>query len=199
MYLLPHKYVVQSEKNGPITVQQFLNRVTVYAGGFEQTGPYVTGLWRTALRKVAGAPVKRVLLLGLGGGRHVREVEKAFPNAAITAIEWDPAMVAIAKKVAGWHTEPTIVVGDVYDVVPTLPSHAYDLICIDAFFGDTPEPRIAEGNTLQALQKILAPNGTILINISRHLEFISAFEQVFSVEEVWKFKQNTCVRASAKH
>lgn len=190
MTLLPRIYTVHSEKNGPISVRQFLWFYSVYAGGFEQSGPYLVGLWRDALRRVAQEGVERVLMLGLGGGSGLAEIEKRFPRAAVTVIEWDPAMVEVAQRLRLYRSEPELLVGDACDIVPRLP-HRYDLIMSDIFYGDAPEPRQGEERLGTALAKALAPGGRLIVNASRALGLLDAMARFLRLESTWRFRDNT--------
>ena len=134
MKKLFQKYTLQSEKNGPITVVRFLKWSTVYAGGFDQSSAYLVKLWGRGIAEVPkNTPVQTVCMLGLGGGCALRVIEKRFPEARVTVIEWDPVMVRIAKDLHQFRKEPEILIGDVCDVLPNL-HRQFDLVLGDAFF-----------------------------------------------------------------
>lgn len=193
MYLFPNTKYFLSEKNGTITVVRFLNSARVFAGGAEQSGPYVKGLWQDALRYLPDTIVVRnVLMIGLAGGSALAQVERRFPQASITVIEWDPVMVEIAQELHGSANFPHVIIGDSYDVLPTLQGN-YDLIIEDAFFGDLPEQRIGEEVPGRALVRLLTHQGYVLANISRTLSLIPKLQTFLTLEDSWKFKYNTVV------
>ena len=191
MRFFPKSYTLKSEKNGIIEVREFWWWVVVYAGGFEQSGPYVTELWRRAVQKVRRPRrVTSVLLLGLCVGDNVRIAQARFPNAQVTAIEWDQAMIDLALSLHRFKKTPQIIHGDIREVLPTL-TEKYDVILSDAFYGDKPDVG-ADGNTVgESLSRILSPDGCYILNSSRTsaaTEYISKF---LTFKKKWRFRDNT--------
>src|SRR3989339_1875661 len=182
---------VPSEKNGVITVRRGLRRgFTVLVDGFQQSGAHLAELWRRSLWGVPEKhPVKQVLLLGLGGGSCLRNVRRRFPDAHVTVIEWNPAMVEIAKSLKFFHTKqiPEIIVGDAYEVVPKM-NGRFDLILIDLFRGGETEPRLASDEMVAALSRILKPDGYLLLNVYKSVALIPAFERRLSRHGTFSYK-----------
>src|SRR3989338_2034256 len=76
---------ISSEKNGKIMVLSTFGKTDVFVGGFHQSSGYIQKMWRKALRHVPrSASIKTVLMLGLGGGSAVRELQNRFRGCAIT-------------------------------------------------------------------------------------------------------------------
>jgi len=182
-----------SEKNGEIIVEKFLWQTRIIVGHTEQSGPYVRDMWRKAIRRISKKhPIKQVLLVGLGGGNAVLEIQKRFKKAHITVIEWDQVMVEIAKKFQMLsHSQPTeIIIGDAALIIPDL-SRRFDLIILDAFTGNNPEKKLVEENILISLRNLLEIDGYLMVNVFRHAELLYSFKKVFSFYNKWRYKANT--------
>ncbi len=189
MRLLPRVSRYKSEKNGDITVKEFLGRKILFAGGFEQSGPYVIGLWSDALKKVDHHP-HSVLIVGLGLGDSVRLVQQQFPEASITVIEWDPVIIKIAREAKRFDaTSVRIIEGDLRDVLPTL-TDSYDLIFSDAFFGDKPDVGM-DTEAGEAFKKLLHKDGVLLLNSSRTPAATEYLSRFLKLQRTWRFRDNT--------
>lgn len=191
MYLFPKTYMVHSEKNGTITVTRFLFWISVVVEGYEQTGTYLIHMMRDALRRLPPEKkVKTVLLLGLGGGGMIPLLERKFPGAHITAVEWDGAMVQIAKDAHQFKTAPEIITGDMFSVLPSL-AERFDFIIVDVFYGGVPDQRLAHAEYAQLIDGALAAEGLVLLNLFKSEAFIPAFVAHMHLEKTWKFQYNT--------
>lgn len=188
MKLIPHTSTFVSAKNGTIMLHEFLWWKILFAGGFEQSGPYVVGLWSEALAQVRHA--SSILIIGLGLGDNVRITQKRFPKAQIVVIEWDPMIIQIAREAKRFEVRNvTIREGDLREILPTL-THSYDLILSDAFFGDKPEVGIGT-SVGESFARILAPGGTLMLNASRTPAAIEYLSHYVPLKKSWKFKDNT--------
>ncbi len=180
-----------SEKNGTISVRRGVRGgLHVYVNGYQQSGAHLAELWRRSMWHVPEShPVKQVLLLGLGGGSCVRDVHARFPDAHVTVVEWDPAMVEIAKasKLFRSKRAPEVILGDACEVVPRM-NRRFDLVLIDLFTGGDTEPRLASPEMLDALAAVLEPDGYLLLNVYKTVSLIPAFETRLSRHEVVPFK-----------
>jgi len=182
-----------SEKNGLIVVDggAWLHKI-VSVDGYQQSGPHFAEIWHRSLFSVPEShPVKQVLVLGLGGGSCLSVIRRRFPHAHVTAVEWDPAMVEIAKSLKifrGKHV-PEIIVGDACEVVPKL-NQRFDLILVDLFRGGTTEPRLASDDMIAALSRVLEPDGYLLLNVFRSVSLVPAFERHFSRHGTFQFKND---------
>lgn len=189
MRLLPREYTIASEKNGIVRVREFLWWVSVYAGGFEQSGPYVHGLWRHALAHVRNIDVKRVLIVGVCAGDNIRLVQRRFPRAEVIAVEWDSALIALAKKLHRF-TPVEIIHGDMREVLPTLVG-PFDLILSDAFYGDMPDVGANDTRVGGALARLLSPSGLYILNASRTLAAIEYISHFLRQKASWHYRDNT--------
>src|SRR5262245_6109616 len=109
---------------------------------------------------------RAVLILGLGGGTIARILTKRFGAIPITAVEYDPAVVRVAREQFGVSrlTHVRILTTDAFAFVK-LPSGPYDLVCVDLYQTD----RIPRGTLglafLRALRQLLARRGTVTFNL----------------------------------
>ncbi len=190
------KRTIVSEKNGPIMVTRFFGSVKVIVAGYEQSGRYLRLMWRDALQRVPETvAVRRVLLLGLGGGISIGEIHLRFHDVTVTAVEWDPMMVDIAQN-EGLIREaemPKIIVGDAFAVLTTL-TQQFDLILIDIFHGGTPDSRLAKSDLVRLLARVLAPNGCLILNAYKTRAFLPVFAEHFVLNEQWHYRDNILAR-----
>jgi len=185
---------VNSEKNGMLVVTHDLWHPVVSVNGYFQTSPYMDTLWKRALRLIPKrTPIKRVLLLGYGAGGTNRFVCRRFPNARITAIEWDPNMVTLAKELK-LHEPGDLAelrIGDATEVVHQLHG-TFDLIIFDLYNGKEPSPLLEDSVFLSRLRTLMEPDGFFLINAFGKPEAFKAVAKFFSWRKKWKFRWNHC-------
>ena len=175
---------LHSEKNGDILIRKILFFYQIIAGNCFQSGPYVDRIFKTLLKKIPKeTKIKKTLLLGLGGGGAVKEIKKRFPATAITAIEYDPVMVDIAKSI---YLKPkylhnlNILLGNAKDLIPKL-NEKYEIIIIDLFKGTSPSPILESDEFLKTTKSLLEKDGYLLINFYKDKETLSPiFDKLFS-------------------
>ncbi len=184
--------VFTSEKNGRIVVERILNRTSIFVDGFDQSSRYITEMWKQALLRVpSDHTVKHVLILGLAGGNAVRLVHRKFKDAHVTVVEWDPVMVDLAKTLRLFSRKhmPEIVTADAVEFVQKT-QQTFDLIIVDLFHGEIPEPRLASEEMISSLSHILNPDGYLLLNPFKNISLIPAFDKKFSRQDAWHYRFN---------
>lgn len=183
---------IQSEKNGALRVKTTRAGVEVWAGGYDQTSSYTNAMWKMALLHIPRERrVKHILLLGLGGGGVVPELFKKFPRSRLVAVEWDPAMIVLAKKNISQHFWPQIDIrtGDAKTQVALL-ERSFDCIIIDLFCGKKVSPVAEEPSFAAFLQSRLLPGGTLLANFFEEPSIASAYRDFFSLEKILSYQYN---------
>jgi len=173
-----------SDKNGTILVSKFFGSTDVMVGGCFQSGRYINRLFRKMLRFIPREhPVKEVLLLGLGGGSAIQEVKKRFHSSMITAVEYDPIMIEIAKTI---YLKPMdqiclqIIVGDAREVVSRM-NKKFDLVIVDLFFGRIVPPMFSKDEFVQSLSNLLKKDGYLAMNFFLQKNTIAPiFDRFFS-------------------
>ena len=141
------------------------------------------------------APHPRVLLLGLGAGCGIAEIYRSFPDASITAVEYDTEMIRLSHELMPWseHAEPTIINADASDAIRNL-APGFDLIVIDIFEiqatgrykTSIPSHLLLEPAFATALRDLLAPYGVAVANVLNDMEHFSALAGAFDSSEYWK-------------
>ncbi len=192
MSWLYERTLIPSVKNGPITVSRKLGVWSIHVGGYDETTPYTEHMWQRALLELPRTfRPKRILMLGLGAGATVGTLQEYFPQAHITAIEWDEVMVAIAKRCAlfVFNEKLSILLGDATALVPTL-TDTYDFILIDLFKGKEVAPILTDPSFANHLTKLLSPSGHLVANIFHTPERLAAFDQTLAHKKLWRYKYN---------
>ena len=110
----------------------------------------------------------RVLVLGLAGGTCTRQLRHLLPDAHITAVEIDGALVKLAQKYMELDAQNIeVVVGDAYAFLNSSTSH-WDAIIDDLFLTgetDVVRSKVTEGEVLESMRARLSPEGVIAANV----------------------------------
>ncbi len=189
---------VESPINGKITVVKSLAFGTyLQVGGLTQSGGIIKNIWNRTLKQVDSRKkiVNSVLILGLGGGSIVEVVKKYWPDAKITAVDFDSEMVRLGKKYLKLESKNVkVVIFDANDFLTTHYSqHAYrfDLILVDLYVGDEYPKKFESIKFLELIKKFLTNNGTAVINRlyydkkrSESVKFGLLLEKIFSKVDV---------------
>ncbi len=110
--------------------------------------------------------IKRVLILGLGGGSIPVYLGRFLPNATIDTVELDPGVIDVAKKYFGIReTGRSHLIGSDGRVFLNRHSELYDLIMVDAFTGGYIPFHLMTKEFYQLVRDRLAPHGAAAINI----------------------------------
>jgi spermidine synthase len=116
--------------------------------------------------------VRRCLVLGVAMGATFGVVQKAWPDADIVGIDWEPALFELGKKIGIFHPTPrvTFVEGDAAAEVPRLEGK-FDLIIIDLFNGRNVADAVSDAAFRIAVTDHLSENGVIALNcyFQRHV------------------------------
>ncbi len=185
-------YIQTSEKNGRILVRRDFGAWSVYVNDYAQTNH---AMWRDAMKRIRAIKKMRrapeILMLGLGAGGEIKTLHTFFPECAITAVDYDPQMIELAKKLQ-LHMPfpfPAVLLGDASQVVPTI-KKSFDLIIFDLFLGPEPSPLVKDEQFITALKERLGEGGVLLINVYKRPEYFAVAESVFSQKEIWKYGVN---------
>ncbi|MDB5238139.1 MAG: putative spermine/spermidine synthase protein spermidine synthase [Candidatus Kaiserbacteria bacterium] len=185
---MPWDKKYHSDKNGEITVYQGLGGVQVLVGGYSQTSEGLNAIWRDAFHRAESFVTDRpsVLVLGLGGGGILREIYDIWPSAKITAVEYDPEMIAITHelKFYGEFPLPEIICADAGEAVPAL-KEKFDIIAVDIFKGGKPSDLLMQEEFLNTLKKTLSKKGVLLVNVADSREYLDPVAKHFSHADMW--------------
>ena len=92
---------IDSPINGKINIYRSWCWPILEVGDLEQSGPFIAGIWKKALKNVQkfkSLKVQSVLILGLGAGTAARLVNRFWPEAKITGVEIDSKIIKLGKK-----------------------------------------------------------------------------------------------------
>lgn len=110
--------------------------------------------------------VKRVLVLGLGGGSIPVYLDRYLPDATIDTIELDPGVIAVAKKYFGLReTNRFHLIESDGRMYLNRHSESYDLIIVDAFTGSYIPFHMMTKEFYKLVRDRLAPHGVAAFNI----------------------------------
>jgi spermidine synthase len=138
---------------------------------FYQPGSDVTGsVWDAIVAPLLSLPESRrrdLLILGLGGGSAARIARAIAPEARIVGVEFDPAVVRVAREHFGLDAlSVDVVEGDALTFLREDSAH-YDAIFEDVFVGsgdDVHKPGWLPEPGLSLAAERLAPAGVLVSN-----------------------------------
>jgi spermidine synthase len=108
----------------------------------------------------------RILEIGFGGGRTAWYLHRFLPQAQITSVELDPAVVELARKYFGVREEANFkVVSEDGRIFLFGASERYDLVLIDAYRGPFVPFHLTTREFYELVKNHLAEGGAIAENI----------------------------------
>jgi len=109
--------------------------------------------------------IKRVLVLGLGGGAVPLYLARSLPDATVDSVEVDPGVIEDAKKYFGLReTERFHLIESDGRIYLNRHSEKYDIIVLDAFSGSYIPFHMMTKEFYQLVRDHLAPHGVVAIN-----------------------------------
>jgi spermidine synthase len=110
--------------------------------------------------------IKRVLVLGLGGGSIPIYLHRFLPEATIDVVEIDPGIIAVAKKYFGIReTSRLHLIESDGRVFLTRHPEPYDVIMVDVFTGSYIPFHMMTKEFYQLVRSRLSPHGVVAFNI----------------------------------
>jgi len=129
--------------------------------------------------------MKRVLILGLGGGTLAHLISKNFPNVEIVSVEWDEVMIDVAKKYFDLDLIPNhrVIVDDALKVVIEpeefdIALSSFDVLIVDILNGEEFPDLGKTGNFIAAIKRLVTSGGYIVFNriyTEAHQEDVNLF------------------------
>ncbi len=150
--------------------------------------------------KISRQQIKDVLILGLGTGSIIQQLEQKFAlTACYDAVESDPDIVALFKKfgLLFIKSKVKIYTEDAFQYVSDN-TQKYDLICMDIFLDNVVPLKFETITFLQNLKHHLSDQGLLIYNrlvldakdIIKNEEFFKNFQQVFPEASILKLTFN---------
>jgi len=165
------------------SIRLYTNRV--FHSQWNPSKPFVGGIWDClslpVLHRPAGS-VRRVLILGLGGGAVIRQLQQIDGYESIVAVEIDALHLQIARewfKVAG--KEISLVHADAIDWLYQYKGPAFDLVIDDLFGHSEGKPERACALQLEWLDLLhthLTDNGLLVVNCINSRELTNALPAI---------------------
>ena len=110
--------------------------------------------------------VRRVMIVGLGGGTMPMFIRHYYPNATIDVVDIDPDVVHVAKEYFGFREDANLHahVADGRKFVEAV-REPYDVVFLDAFGTRNVPPHLTTVEFLRAVKRSVKPNGVVIGNI----------------------------------
>jgi spermidine synthase/MFS family permease len=119
--------------------------------------------------------VKRVLVIGLGGGSLPVYLERFLPDATIDVVELDPGVIDVAKKYFGVRETGRLhFIESDGRVFLNRHTEPYDIIMVDAFTGSYIPFHLMTKEFYQLLRDRLTPHGVVAFNILPAVELFDS-------------------------
>ncbi|PLX83010.1 MAG: hypothetical protein C0614_05815 [Desulfuromonas sp.] len=114
----------------------------------------------------AEPPIKRVLMLGLGGGAMAQFIARKFPEVTLDIIEIDPLVVEVAEKYFGFKPERNgqVQVGDGRRLLRKS-GQVYDVIILDAYKAGGIPFHLTTREFMEIVKNHLSPGGVAVIHL----------------------------------
>lgn len=165
----------QSSFNGKIQVVKTLEGVRIVVGGVSQSGWLVRKVWDAALKKIHKdrPDIKKILVLGLGGGSVARLITGYWPGSEIIGIDVDPDMVELGKKYLGLGgvSNLKVFIEDAAGWVDKNKRESFDLVLVDLYKGAVVPKEFIQDDFLKKVEMLIRRGG------------IGAFNHLYSVME----------------
>jgi spermidine synthase len=163
-----HKNTHYSVRSAGATVRLYSNGV--FHSQWNPRRPFAGGIWDClSLPALYQEPfdVQRILLLGVGGGAVIRQLQWLVPFQSVTAVEIDPIHLRIARRWFDVH-HPGVewIQADAIEWLANYDGPAFDLVIDDLFGHADGEPVRAQVLTpdwMRLLRRV-APTGMVVVN-----------------------------------
>ena len=184
-----HNIVVQDEDGLRVlffddTMESRMETKNPYAGAFEYTDYFqMIWLWKPV--------VKKILMLGLGGGSTQKAMVHYHPEVSMETVEIDPMVADIAQKYFAYKLDDRQKL-NVIDGRQFLAraKDKYDAILLDAYtqgrYGASIPPHLITKEFFQIVKDHLAPNGVLAYNVITILKGYNTSDIIASVYRTLK-------------
>jgi spermidine synthase len=162
----PYQTIFISEANGirRLHVGSLLDR----SSAMDLKDPYRHVYEYTAMMMLVSGYVdapKKILVVGLGGGTVTRTLRMIYPDAEITNVEFDPEIVAMARRYFGYDEDAKmkLVVEDARRWLRRT-TERFDMILLDAYHGGYIPFHLTTREFLEIVRERLAQGGVVCSN-----------------------------------
>lgn len=126
---------------------------------------------------------RRLLLIGLGGGRLQLVLHHYLEEAQLYTVELDPLVLNVARRFFGFATDTRqhVTVKDGRDYLRGLPTEApYDLILLDAYRAGGVPLHLSTREFYEECRAVLAPGGVVAANLQSGTPLYDAARKTFA-------------------
>lgn len=126
---------------------------------------------------------RRILFIGLGGGRLQMVLHHVFESAQLETVELDPLVIDIATRFFGfWQDErQRIVIADGRSYIRALAAGTtYDLIMLDAYQVEGVAPHLLTYDFYSECHALLGPHGLVVSNLHSSTPVYDAARRTFA-------------------
>jgi len=148
-----------------------LYKNNVFHSQWNETRPLSGGVWDLLFIPALFLPsesVRRILLLGVGGGAVIRQYLSFMPVEQIIGVELDPVHIQVAKEYFNVNqANVELIEADAVKWVESYRGQKFDLVIEDLFTEEKGEPvRVADASEqwFSSLRGLLRPQGMLIIN-----------------------------------
>lgn len=151
----------------------------VFHSQYNPANPVTGSVWDLLMLPAFFRPrqVHRVLVLGVGGGAVIRQLNHFLAPERIIGVELNPVHMEIARDHFGVEADNvTLELADALVWLRQYKGAGFDLIIDDLFSDSGGEPQravVADNSWMRLLLKRLAPQGTLVINFGSNSELKS--------------------------
>lgn len=204
-FIVPLKEKIYYSKiNGLIIIQKNIGSEEMIVDGYIQSGKYAEKLIKYLLSKINfdDHMVKRILVLGIGGGSMLKVLRKSFPLAKIIGVEIDKEMIKAGRKYFGLGqiNNCTYYIQDATEFIKKRTVKKFDLIIMDLFIGCDVPISIEKLSSIKNINKLLQSHGIFFINRSYldkykkgTITFVQKLKKVFPNVKTYFSKPNLLV------
>jgi spermidine synthase len=191
MHRAGSRYEVRSAGN---SIRLYTNQV--FHSQFNPTNPVSGNVWDLLMLPVLLFDLQRplrVLMLGVGGGAVIRQLQLLRGHCEITGLELDPVHLRVARQHFGVRPgDATLIQGDARQWVAAYTGQPFDLVIDDLFGGSEGEPQRAIAATrdwVSLLLALTADDGIIVSNFVDRAELLgSAYCAVDSMQAAFPLR-----------
>lgn len=157
---------IESPISGGVRIFKVLGRPSMVVGGVEQSGAFIGGIWKKALKKIHHSPfaIRHSLILGLGGGTVAKLVNKFWPKARIVGVEIDPVVIKLGKIYFDLDKIPNLKIINADAAAWVKKDGKFDLILVDVYLADKVPQSCETEEFLKNIKELLSPAGLAIFN-----------------------------------
>ena len=126
---------------------------------------------------------RRILFIGLGGGRLQMILHHVFERAQLDTVELDPLVVDLASRFFGFYPDERqrAVIADGRSYVRALAAGpTYDLIILDAYRAEGVAPHLLTYDFYSECRALLSPHGLVVSNLHASTPVYDAARRTFA-------------------